>query len=223
MNLPLILVNFKIYEEATGENAVKLALIHQKVAEETGVAIAVAVSAVDLKSVVEAVRGKIQVFAQHIDPLNYGSGTGKIPPALVKKLGAFGTLLNHAENQVVDEALKKSIEMAKSSGLFTVVCANTPEKAKEIMAFGPDLVAMEPPELIGGDVSVSKANPAIIKRTVEFLGKGKVLVGAGVKTGEDVRIAVQLGASGVLLASGITKANDPYAVLRDLVAGLKSL
>jgi len=219
MKLPLILVNFKIYEEATGENAVRLAEIHQKVADETGVTITVAVSVVDLEKVARAV--KIPVFAQHIDPLNYGSGTGKVPPALVKKLGAYGTLLNHAENQISNEVLKKSIEMAKENGLFTVVCANTPEKAKEIMAYGPDLIAVEPPELIGGDISVSKANPAVITKTVELLGKGKVLVGAGVKNGEDVKIAVQLGASGVLLASGITKAKDPYSVLKDLVSGLK--
>ncbi|MFA6992076.1 MAG: triose-phosphate isomerase [Candidatus Gracilibacteria bacterium] len=218
MNLPLILVNFKIYEEATGDNALKLAKIHEKVAQETGMSIAVAVSALDLEKVANAV--KIPVFAQHIDPYVYGSGTGKILPAVVKKMGAYGTLLNHAENQVPDEVLKKSIEMAKANGLFTVVCANTPEKAKEIVAFGPDLIAVEPPELIGGDVSVSKANPAVITKTVELLGKGKVFVGAGVKNGEDVKIAVELGASGVLLASGITKAKDPYSVLKDLVSGL---
>ena len=41
------------------------------------------------------------------------------------------------------------------------------------------------------------------------------------KDGNDVRTAVQLGAHGVLLASGVTKAEDIEAVLSDLVAGLE--
>ena len=49
----------------------------------------------------------------------------------------------------------------------------------------------------------------------------KLLVGAGVKNGEDVRLAIELGAKGVLLASGVTKASDPKAVLLDLASGLK--
>ena len=84
-----------------------------------------------------------------------------------------------------------------------------------------DLIAVEPPELIGGDISVSKAEPEVIERSVQMLGQNRVLVGAGVKNSDDIRIALSLGASGVLLASGVTKAPDPYAVLMDLVSGLK--
>ncbi len=218
MKLPTIIVNFKNYESATGQNAVELAKIHEKVAKETGACIAVAVNALDLKSVIDAV--KIPVFAQHIDPVSYGSGTGKILPDLVKELGAYGTLLNHAEYPLEDMQLKKNIEMARAAGLFTVVCANTPEKAKEILAYGPDLLAVEPPELIGGDVSVSQANPEVIEKSVELVGENRLLVGAGIKNAEDVKIALQLGAVGVLLASGVTKAADPEAVLSDLISGL---
>lgn len=219
MKLPAIIVNFKIYEQAVGDTAIALAKIHERVAMETGASIGVAVTAIDLQKVAEAV--SIPVFAQHIDPVSYGSGTGHILPAQVKEVGAYGTLLNHAECQVEDVILKRSIEMARENDLFTVVCANTPEKGAEIMKFNPDLVAVEPPELIGGDVSVSKADPSIIEKAVKLIGKNKVLVGAGIKTGEDVKIALALGASGVLLASGVTKAADPYAVLMDLVSGLK--
>ena len=219
MKLPLILVNFKLYERATGVAAVELAKIHQRVAEETGANIAVAVNALDLAAVCAAV--EIPVFAQHIDPVSYGSGTGHISADLVSELGACGTLLNHAECQVDDGELAKSLELARELGLFTVVCANTPEKAEQVLPMNPDMIAVEPPELIGGEVSVSKAEPGIIEETVKRIGENRVLVGAGVKTGEDVSIAVSLGASGVLLASGVTKAEDPYAVLLDLVAGLE--
>jgi len=207
MDLPTIIVNFKLYEQATGDSAIELAKIHEKVAEETGASIGVAVNALDLKQVVDAV--------------GYGSNTGHILPERVKDIGTFGTLLNHAENQVEDVLLQKSIEKSRDIGLYTVACANTPEKGREIMEFGPDLIAVEPPELIGGDVSVSKAEPDIIENAVKLIGENRVLVGAGVKNADDVRIALTLGASGVLLASGVTKAEDPYSVLMDLVSGLK--
>ena len=45
-----------------------------------------------------------------------------------------------------------------------------------------------------------------------------VLTGAGIQTGECVRTAIDLGTDGVLLASGVVKAKDPEAVLRDLVS-----
>jgi triosephosphate isomerase len=42
-----------------------------------------------------------------------------------------------------------------------------------------------------------------------------VLCGAGVTTGDDVAAALRLGADGILVASGIVKAKDPEAVLKD--------
>jgi len=47
-----------------------------------------------------------------------------------------------------------------------------------------------------------------------------VLCGAGVKTGSDVYTALQLGADGVLLASGVVKSKDPRATLEDLISKL---
>ena len=44
-----------------------------------------------------------------------------------------------------------------------------------------------------------------------------VYCGAGISTGEDVEAARELGAEGVLLASGVAKAADPATALRDLV------
>jgi triosephosphate isomerase len=48
----------------------------------------------------------------------------------------------------------------------------------------------------------------------------KVLTGAGIQSGECVRIAVDLGTDGVLLASSVVKSKEPAAVLRDLVSKL---
>lgn len=216
MKLPIIIVNFKAYENATGERAFLLAKIHERVVMETGASIAIAVQPTDIAVIASEV--KIPVFAQHVDSFSCGAHTGFITAFAAKAAKAYGTLLNHAEHPLDDETLKKSIEAAKNEGLFVCVCANTPERGAIIAGFGPDLIAVEPPELIGGDVSVSKASPDVIKRAVALIGSGKVLVGAGVKTGVDVEIALKLGASGVLLASGVTKAENPESVLRELAS-----
>ena len=91
-------------------------------------------------------------------------------------------------------------------------------------ALGPEYVAIEPPELIGSGISVSKANPDIIRKSVAAVRavnpKVKVLTGAGIQSGECVKIAVDLGTDGVLLASSVVKAKDPGAVMRELVSKL---
>jgi len=221
MKLPIIVVNFKLYEQAVGFNAVKLAKIHEKVARETGASIGIAVNALDLVNVANTV--DIPVFAQHFDLVSYGSGTGHIHPGILKDAGVYGTLLNHAECPLKDNVIISSVEMAKDYGLFTIVCANTPEKGAELIKCAPDLIAVEPPDLIGGDISVSKAEAGIVKDAVEMIGEGRVLVGAGIKDREDVALSLELGASGVLLASGVTKSDDPYEVLMDLVEGLRKV
>ncbi len=214
----MIIVNFKNYESAVGENAVALAKIHEVVAIETGAPIAVAVGALDLEKVVAAV--KIPVFVQSIDAAEFGSSTGKIVPQLAKNLGAAGTLLNHSENRVV-ESLGERVEAARKAGLKIVICAENDDEAAEFAEkYSPDFVAVEPPELIGGEISVTTANPEIIKNSIAKVGATPLLVGAGVKNGEDTRTAVKVGAAGVLLASGVTKADDPAEVLRDLARGL---
>lgn len=219
MKLPVIIVNFKLHESAVGSSALELAKIHEKIADETGVSIGIAVNPLDLMEVASNV--SIPVFSQHIDPVSYGSFTGHISPDLVKSTGAYGTLLNHAEHQIGDDVLRRSIDCAHDAGLFTIVCADTPEQAKKISEYSPGMIAVEPPGLIGGDISVAKADPGIVEKSVEMVGRGELLVGAGVKSGDDVRISLALGASGVLLASGVTKSDDPYRVLMDLISGLK--
>jgi triosephosphate isomerase (TIM) len=215
----MIITNFKTYETGTGDKALGLAKIHEKVAKETGTDIWIAVQLADLAIISRKVT--IPVLAQHIDPVTFGSGTGHILPESVKNAGAAGTLLNHSERRLDRETLRDSIKRAREVGLITVVCAQTPKEGESFLEFTPDYIAVEPLELIGGDISVSTAKPEIIEDASKLIGSERLLVGAGVKTGEDVRTCIKLGAKGVLLASGVTKAKDPEAVLMDLASGLK--
>jgi triosephosphate isomerase len=219
INPPVIVVNFKSYENATGKRALELAKIHEKVARETGVSIAIAVQALDLRVISEAVQ--IPVLAQHFDPVELGAYTGHLSPHALKEAKAFGSLLNHAEKKLPLDVLEKSIEMARNLDFFTLVCADTAYAGKALSEFDPDLIAVEPPELIGGDISVATANPQLISDAVSMIGKGKVLIGAGIKTKEDVRRSLELGASGVLLASGVTKSLDPEKTLFELAEGAR--
>ncbi|QQR83448.1 triose-phosphate isomerase [Candidatus Peregrinibacteria bacterium] len=215
----MIVTNFKTYESATAEAALSLAKIHAEVAQQTGATIQIAVQALDLSEIAQSV--SIPVWIQHIDPVDYGSSTGHILPEAAKAHGAVGTILNHSERRLERGVIKATIERAKEVGLAVILCAETPEEGASFLEFDPDFIAIEPPELIGGEVSVSTAQPEIIINAAKLIGSEKLLVGAGVKNGEDVRIAKKLGAKGVLLASGVTKAVDPKAVLLDLASGLQ--
>ena len=219
MKFPQIITNFKVYFEGFGEDAVRMAKIHEEVAKKTGVSIGIAVSALDLKEIVGCV--DIPVFVQHIDPIVCGKGTGGLLPEAVKDIGAFGTLLNHSEKRINRDELAHSIKRAKEVGLKQIVCAESADEGASFLEFEPDMIAVEPPELIGGDISVSTANPEIIDRSIELVGHGKVIIGAGIKDFRDVKIAFELGVSGILVSSGVMKAKDPKAVLLNLAEGIK--
>ena len=217
---PIIAINFKTYAQATGERALKVAKAAEEVYKETGVTIVVAPQLADLYRIAQEV--EIPVFAQHIDPIKPGSHTGHVLPEAVKEAGAVGTLLNHSENRMILADLEAAIRRAEEVGLMTMVCSNNPAVSAAVAALTPNYVAVEPPELIGTGVPVSKAKPEVITNTVELVKKVnpgvKVLTGAGISTGEDVKKALELGTVGVLLASGVTKAKDPEKAIRDLVS-----
>lgn len=217
---PIIAINFKTYIQATGEKALKIAKAAEKVYKETGITIVVAPQLADLYRIAQEV--EIPVFAQHIDPIKPGSHTGHVLPEAVKEAGAVGTILNHSENRMILADLETAIRRAEGVDLITMVCSNNPKVSAAVAALDPDYVAVEPPELIGTGIPVSKAKPEVITDTVELVKKVnpdvKVLCGAGISTGEDVKKALELGTVGVLLASGVTKAKDPEKAIWNLVS-----
>ena len=235
----MIIVNFKDYDEATGENAGKLAEIFEKVVAETGAEVAIAVHPTDLRSATE-IADKLEVFSQSGDSYSRNpdgtrkkTQTGRMTPNIIKKIGCKGILVNHAENPRSNEDIKLTIDdfRAECPEVKIVVCAESVERGEEIVricsaaglagtgASAPaDFIAVELPEMIGGDISVT-TKPEIIENAVNRL-KVDVLVGAGVKTSEDIAVALKLGAKGVLLASGVFKPKDgrtPEQVLRELI------
>jgi len=218
---PMLLINFKTYARGTGKKALSLAKIADSVAKKTKAIIILSVQPTDLEKVSASI--SIPVYAQHMDAITPGSHTGWILPEAVKGAGAKGTLINHSEHNIEKKIISENVKKCKEMGIVSVCCAATPKIAKELAAFGPDFIAIEPPELIGGDVSVAKARPEIISDTVKTVKKAnpnvKVLCGAGVNSREDVSKALKLGAEGVLVASAIVKSEKPEKVIKDLISG----
>ena len=220
---PLIVVNFKTYATAMGQKAVDLAQAMERASKDHVRMIAV-VSAFDLHAVKQAAPS-LEVWSQHLDPVGQGSFTGWLQPKNAIERGAQGTIINHAEHKVDIEHVQHLMQQLPDD-FPMCACAADVDEAHQLAELGPTFIAVEPPELIGGDISVTTADPAIVSDTVNAVRAinphVRVLCGAGVKDGKDVKTAVELGAHGVLLASGVTKASDVDAVLADLVAGLEN-
>jgi triosephosphate isomerase len=222
LKTPTIVLNVKTYDEATWQKALEIARLMDKISKETYLSLAIAVQATDISLCAKNV--SIPVFAEHIDPIKPGSHTGWTLPEAVKEAGAIGTLINHSEHRLKLADIDICITRAKELKLDHIVCSNNIATSKAIASFSPNFIAVEPPELIGGDISVTTADPEIVSGSVDAVKridkKVKILCGAGVKNGKDVAKALELGSDGVLLASGIVKAKDKEKVIRDLASGL---
>lgn len=166
----------------------------------------------------------IPVFAQHVDPINYGSHTGHILPQAIKEAGAIGTIINHSERRLKLTDINTAIRMASEAGLTSIVCADTPEVSAAVAALNPDVIAVEPPELIGTGIPVSKAKPEVVTNSIKLIRKVNptviILCGAGITKGADVKAALKLGTEGILIASGVVKAKDQYTALLDLAEAM---
>jgi len=223
VRFPLVLVNFKTYKEATGESSLKLSKTAKEVGEQTGVCVAVAPQTADLRNVTES---GVLTFAQHIDPVGYGAYTGHVLPETVRDAGAVGTLVNHSERRLGLEVIKATVKRAWESSLKPVVCVDTVVLGKSVASFEPYAVAIEPPELIGTGISVSKAKPEIVSGAVDAVksvnANVRVLCGAGITSGEDVSAALRLGAEGILVASGVVKAKDSFRALLELASAART-
>ena len=216
---PLFLINFKAYPEALGEQAQALVRICEKVAKATDTDIAVAPQQADLRFIAKST--SLKVFAQHVDPVDEGAYTGHATALAAKDAGCFGVLINHSEKQVTVEQGGKIASRCRELGLVTMYCAATPDAVARIRKHQPDFIAIEPPELIGGKVSVSTAKPRVITLSIDKAEGIPVLCGAGIHSKADSQKAIELGAEGILVASGVVKAGkDREKAITQLAQGL---
>ena len=212
---PLIIINFKTYLESTGKNGLNLAKEAEKASQETGVQIVLCPQLADLNLI--STKVDLPIFSQHIDAIEPGSHTGHILAKSIKEAGAIGTLINHSEKQLKLSEIDSLIKIAEKNNLLSCVCANNPTVSAAVSALNPNIVSIEPPELIGTGIAVSKAQPEIVTETVKLVqkinNKPIILCGAGISKPEDVSVAIKLGTKGILVASAVVKAKKPFELL----------
>jgi triosephosphate isomerase (TIM) len=213
----MIVINLKTYSEVTiNNNGQKLAQICDQASQKYNAPIVVCTQATDIGKISQSV--SISIFAQHIDSIEPGKNTGFISALAVKENGAKGVMINHSEHRIGLENIQKTLELAKKYELQTLVCVENAQEAQKVIEWQPDMIALEDPVLIGGKESIiaNEAGKQKVKEFVDLHLPSKCLVGAGVKDGNDMKVSRQMGADGVLIASGFDLSQNPQAVIEDL-------
>jgi triosephosphate isomerase len=218
-----LIINLKNYLEISGENTIKIAKESEKVRDKTNIEIVIAPPQPALALL--AKNTSLKVISQHIDSKNHGSTTGYYIPEIVKNVGGSGSIINHSEHEIGIDQIKESIIRLRELNLLSYLCVKTVNDLREVLKFNPDYIAIEPPELIGSNRSISTTKPFLISDSKETLIKensnAQLICGAGISKAEDVKIALELGASGILVASAITKSKNWYNKILELATALQ--
>lgn len=118
----------------------------------------------------------------------------------------------------------EALKVLKAEG-FTVLCytSDDPIMAQRLKEAGADAV-MPAGAPIGSGQGI--LNPWNIRIILEQLKEGDanypIIVDAGVGTASDVTVAMELGADGVLLNTGIAGASDPVAMARAMCCAMEA-
>jgi len=217
----MIFVNFKSYEQGSGANALHLISVLEKASQESQIKIVPVLQAADIREATMST--KLEIWGQHVDPVGYGAHTGSTIAESLKEDGAMGSFLNHSEHKFASfEDLATAHERCVEVDLKTLIFAADMEELKQVASLNPNYISYEPPELVGStETSVSEAEPRVIEEASELARKAGIplIVGAGIKSSEDIHTGLALGAIGFAIASSIVKADDPKSVIDELLGG----
>lgn len=220
MKTPILVINTKSYKQAILPDSLLLARTAQDISEELGVNIALAVQPTDIYLL--SSRTTIPILAQHFDPVEERA-TGAVSGLAIRSAGAVGSLINHSEKKLSLRSIKERIDYARMIGLSTITCSSSIDEAVSIARLNPSMLAYEPPELIGGNVSVT-TKPDVLRELVSRIKSINhdlpLLCGAGIKHGKDIAKALDLGMDGVLVASGVILARDWKEKIYELASNL---
>lgn len=198
----MIFLNFKIYQETSGENTLKLCrIIKDK-------RVVVCLQATDIYRVKQALP-QLAVWGQHADP----------SPLSLAVAGAGGVLLNHFEHQLSFDQIKTTVAECRKSQLKVMIITDTVELIQKINDLKPDYIGFEDPRLIGGPVAMIDAHFDLVKQTAAA-AQAPLIVGGGIRTSDQVKKSLSAGGKGVLVASEFAKSDNPEQTLSQLLKGL---
>jgi triosephosphate isomerase len=224
MNLeyPYFQVNFKVYPGTYGEAGLQFAKMIDRVRDETGAELTLTPQLPDIRLI--ARETDLTLTAPFVDAIEPGRGMGRILPEAVREAGAEGVVVNHAENRDTLTDVARKLDRCRAVGLDSIVCVDSVEMGRAVLAFDPDSVVFEKPEDISTDRAITQTHPERVREFVSMRDdvnpRTKVLVGGGIKTADDVRKAFEQGADATGAASAISLADDPEARLREIAAVL---
>jgi triosephosphate isomerase len=224
---PIVAFNTKVFPQSVGKAGITLCKAADAAASRFPSVQAIYCPAQSQLELACSTLRDAWAFAQHTDASMDGQSTGWLPPEAVFAAGAAGTLLNHSEHRMAEKDVLTVVQRSIALKLKCLVCAASLEEALGIaVRVKPWAVALEPPELIGTGVSVSTAKPKVVTDFVSHMRSQAPdvipIVGAGVSTAADVSKCIELGASGVLLASAFAKSRDPYKTACQLLEAATS-
>jgi triosephosphate isomerase (TIM) len=181
------------------------------------VAVILTPPALDIEAVKKA-GPRLWVFAQSMDTAPPGRSTGSILPEALKAVGADGVMLNHAERPLQESALPAAIGRARDAGLLTMICAEDVEQAKRYASWGPDMLLVEPHDLIG---TASRTDRPWIPEVNEAVGRVNpdvlIMHSGGIADEEAVRAVISRGAAGTGCTTAIVQATDRRAVTARMI------
>lgn len=212
----MIFLALKTYKQSTGDKVIGLLSSVKKIIVETNVPIIAVAQATDIYRIRKEL--DIEVWAQHVDPIDPGKNTGWISPYSVKEAGATGVLINHSEHKVKEEVIIETIKKARQYNLKIVLIGQTVEMVKKFDSFDIDFLSFEKEDLIASPISMIDQQEETIKNLVRIV-KRPLIIGAGINDGEDTRKSKAAGAAGVLMATYFVTAPDPEKKLRELAQG----
>lgn len=207
-----------------GKKALELAKEADRISEKYQVQIIFTPQYVDIPIIARETKN-LWVFAQHMDPITAGKGMGSVLPEALKEAGAVGVFLNHSERRLTLNEINKAIKRADEVGLVTLVCADSPEEAVALAHLNPNIILVEPPELIGSrNQMVGERNYITEINTMikNINPRIHVMHAAGIWNGEDVYKIVSMGAEGTGSTSGIVKADNPKRVLEEMIQAMRT-
>ncbi|MBI5032589.1 MAG: triose-phosphate isomerase [Chloroflexi bacterium] len=207
-----------------GEKLLALAKHADALSKKYKVQIIITPQCVDIRLLAHEME-RVLIFAQHMDSLDVGRGVGSVLPEAIKAAGATGVLLNHFEKRLSMDVLQRTMKRADELELATMVCADNLEDAALIARMEPNIIIAESPELIGmgkrGDDdqrAIAKINQIVWNINPQI----RVLHGAGISCGQDVYNVIVGGAQGTGSTSGIVLAQDPFAMLEEMISAVRA-
>ena len=206
-----------------GDKVLEYAKAADAAAEKYDIDVLFITSAIEIRQVVENTKHLI-VLAPYMDTLRPGRGMADILPEALKAAGAEGVVVNHCERPMSLSQIKATIDRANELDMLVFACADTVDEAKAIAELHPDIINPEPSELIGG-TNGGVSDMGYVKDVICEIRKidGNILVeqAAGITNGDQVYDFIMAGSEAAGAASGIMLAEDPIAMIDEMVGAVR--